>query len=234
METTVKLFYDAQCPFCVWYSQLLVKYNFLNKQDRVSFQQEINTYASHVNIELATTKIACLDQGNNQVYYGIDSLLFIISKRFPRLISIARWKPFYFLLTLLYAFISYNRKIIFPVKESAISCACTPQKSWTWRIVFITASIALTSILVTHFFNTWLQPFQNAHPFPDWILLVFQLIFQGLVFALLREKNFYDYLGHVTIVSFFGAVFLSILGFCLSLVVTFFLELDGLHQFHME
>jgi predicted DCC family thiol-disulfide oxidoreductase YuxK len=211
MKSSIKLFYDEKCPFCVWYSGILVRYHFLNVEDRVSYQLEAKKYNNRIDLEKATTKIACYDETEQTVYYGVDSLIFILSSRLPNLMRIAKFQPVYWILTQLYSFISYNRKIIFPSKDQ-ISCACTPQKNWFWRILFIGVLIFVTSLLVQSFFNRWFAYSMNNHPFPDWSLLILQLFFQGTFFALFKQTNLYDYLGHLTFVSFVGSLFLAVMG----------------------
>lgn len=222
MKTNVQLFYDEACPFCVWYSQQLVNLHLISQECRVSYQQNLGMFSEYIDQQRATSEIACFNQETSETYYGLNSLLYILSERFPRLVKVCHWKPVFILLRWLYAFISFNRKIIFPGKNRAVSCACEPQRSVTWRGLFIIVLTLLTSLQVNHFFHSWLFSYLQPHPQADILLLCLQLAFQACIFTGLKQESLYHYLGHLTFVSFSGSILLSFGSLFLSFTVPYF------------
>lgn len=208
MKANYTLLYDEACPLCKWYTGLFLKYGLLNEKGRMAYQQINTAVFPMVDLEKAKDKIACIDQTTGKVVYGIDSLLTIIGQRFPWIQKIGSWKIIHFLLSLLYNFISYNRKIIANSKKNSIECACDPSKNYPYRIAFLILISLATWAIVDTFFTRYLAEFLIKKPVNDGVLLIAQLAFQLIAFQLLRQKNSYDYLAHVAFVSFLGALLL--------------------------
>lgn len=225
------LLYDQDCPLCNWYTTLFVKYKFIRQSVRVPYHEfDFSAYA-HIEPILASNKIALCNRKNTNVLYGIDALGFILSNRFPWISTLMKWKPFYILMSWLYAFISYNRKIILPV-SCARTNACNPSRSLLWRSFFIIFSAIPVSILVTSYFLNHLQSYFIGNPlYGDLIYFSGQLLFQYLACRLLGEKNIYDYLGHLSIISLFGALLLFCLGLGLDFLQSIGLEISMLQPF---
>ncbi|MBK8683611.1 MAG: DUF393 domain-containing protein [Bacteroidetes bacterium] len=206
------LLYDQDCPLCNWYTTLFVKYKFISQSVRVPYQEFDFSAYPHIEPIQASNKIALCNQQNTEVLYGIDALGFILNNRFPWISTLMKWKPIYILMSWLYAFISYNRKIIIPV-SCARTNACNPSRSWLWRTFFMIFSAILVNILVTSYFLNHLPLYVIGNPlYGDLIYFSGQLLFQYLACRLLGEKNLYDYLGHLSIVSLFGALLLFFFG----------------------
>lgn len=208
METQLSLLYDEDCPLCRWYTAKFVQYGFLNPEGRISYSTHIDRLKQVVDPELAQNKIACIDHRTNQVSYGIDSLLLILGQRFKLIPIIGRFKPVNYLLRLLYQLITYNRKIVAPAPKQAIACACEPSRSILWRFLFIALITCITSRIIHWYFPLFFSGYLNATPVSDWMLLILQLGFQSICFWFFKQKNLYDYLGHLAFVSFLGSLLL--------------------------
>lgn len=217
MKTEVLIFYDQECPFCQWYSQKLVDFNFLKKSGRLSYQTQSDNYANQFDLNRAKNQLACYIPTQGKTKYGMDGLLFIIGQRLPLLEKVCRFYPIYYFLLALYALISYNRKVIFPGKTNRINCACDPDKSWFWRVVFVVTLSGITGLLVDQYFNLYLISYLNTVRINDIYLLLSQIVFQSMVFMILRQKDWYNYLGQIVFVSFIGSLSLYLILLILQL-----------------
>jgi predicted DCC family thiol-disulfide oxidoreductase YuxK len=224
------LYYDKDCPLCVWYTGIFLKYKLLKPKGRICYNDAILTGDFPFDEELARNKIALYNADTKQVMYGIDSMLEILAQAFPFIKIIGKFAPIYWFLNQLYNFISYNRKIVAPVHMCASKTSCIPTRSWFWRIVFLFFCGVVVHFIVTHFFTTYISRFYIGNKiYGDFILFTFQALFQVMCCFLFKEKNIYDYLGHLCFVSFIGALILQFfsIGLHLFSLVNINVELLG-------
>lgn len=203
------LIYDKHCPLCVWYTGQFVRYNLLQENERLPFHEAINRVDLKFDTENAQNKIAYIQPESGKVLYGIDSLLTILGKRFGWIEWVGKLPVIHLFLAILYAFISYNRKVIIPVSCEVLG-TCSPTKNWFWRIAFVLVIGLLLNLSVTHYFTVHLGNHFIGNPmYGDLFYFFGQFLFQGLVFWMLKQRNFYDYIGQVAFVSFLGALLLG-------------------------
>lgn len=224
----ISLLYDEDCPLCRWYTRLFVKYGILDTDGRISYNKYVVLYPTKVNADLAQTKIACINHQTNQVYYGIDGLLLVLGNRFKMIQILGNFKPINLLLKLLYLFFSYNRRIFAPVAKRTVECACEPPKSILWRSIFIVLLSFVTYLIVGWYFEHFLAHYMLPNTPNDLILLIAQIGFQWGAFLLFRQKNSYDYLGHLVFTSFLGALLLAFFGIGLHTLSLFRIETEFL------
>lgn len=147
METKrYRLYYDEHCPLCVAYTSWFVKWGILPECGRLPFSKIENEHAEGLNRERARNEIALVEVKNGQVFYGMDSLLELLNSRFPFVKPMARLAPVYFLLRQVYAFISYNRKVI-AGEGICNGKSCTPDFNVPYRWAFILFSGAISSFI---------------------------------------------------------------------------------------
>ena len=212
---TEYLLYDENCPLCIWYTRAFVKYGIISPEARLSYQIAEENQDIVFDRDRARTEIAFVSEGS-EPSYGVDSMLKVIGNKWNIIGYIGRILPIYWLLQLLYRFISFNRKIIAPT-TCQMECSCTPKFSLFWRITFIGFCGWITYYFVGNYFNVELTGYLKSDHFSfEFILFVGQLIFQTLVFKLLKQKDLFTYLGHVALISLMGALLLG--GFELILV----------------
>jgi predicted DCC family thiol-disulfide oxidoreductase YuxK len=216
--TNHTLIYDAECPLCNAYTSQFIKQGMLDKNGRTAFADFDFEGNAQIDKNLACNRIALINTSNNEITYGINSLLKVIGFSFPLIAKIGKQPLVYWFLNRLYNFISYNRKMIAPGKSPQNS-NCNPEKNLTYRLVFIVFCGLVVHFTVTWFFQTFLHSFLNHQMhFPDFVLYVSQFPIQALVFYGLKQKNFYDYAGQIAAVSLFGALLLGVLGVGLLLI----------------
>jgi predicted DCC family thiol-disulfide oxidoreductase YuxK len=229
--TNHTLLYDQDCPLCHWYTNLFLKYKLLDENGRIAFQEVDEANFPLVDFELARNKIALVNRINGEVYYGIDSLAKVLGTNFWIVSYFLKFKFIHWFFEQLYNFISYNRKIVIPVSCNK-SASCNPSRNWFWRIVFIFFCAVVVNLIVGHYFTRHLSSFFIGNPvYGDSIYFMGQLLFQWIVCLLLGERNWYDYLGHVSFVSFLGALMLGFFGLGLSLLGYFHIQIQLLQPF---
>jgi len=210
--TNHTLIYDAECPLCNAYTSQFIKQGLLDKNGRTAFANFDFENNKEIDKNLACNKIALVNSTNNEITYGIDSLLKVIGFSFPYIVKIGKQPLVYWFLNILYNFISFNRKMIAPGKSPQNS-ACNPTQNLKYRLTFIAFCGLVVHITVTWYFKSFLNPFLNTQiHFPDFVLYVSQFPIQALAFYSLKQKNFYDYAGQIASVSLFGALLLGALG----------------------
>lgn len=233
METANQqvLIYDKDCPFCRWYTGMFVKTGLLTEAGRIPFSEAIQDPELKFDLELSKNKIALLDHQSGNVKYGIDSLLTVLGNRFKWIEKIGNFPPIHFLLTLLYSFISYNRKVIAPSKCNG-TCDCTPDRNYFWRIAFIVACGLLVNCVTGLYFSIQLSRFFIGDPFfTDLLFFAAQIAFQFVFFKLLKQHNFYDYAGQVSFISALGALILLFFHFGLNTLNTMGIQTEMLAPF---
>ncbi len=161
-----------------------------------------------------------VDNVNQTVTYGIDSLLKVIGNSFPLIAKTGNLKPINWFLKKLYSFISYNRKVIIPGEISRNELQCVPDFNYRYRIAYLIFAIAITATILfkcAEIIPHYVQPNFGK----ELILASGQLFFQSLF--LLKEDKItrLTYLGNLMTVSLFGSLLLAPL-----LLLNYFIALN--------
>lgn len=202
------LLYDDDCPLCQVYTSGFIKVGMLDKNGRKPFSHISNEEQNYIDINRASNEIALIDNKNQTVIYGIDSLLKVIGFRFPIIENIGHLKPIKFLLKKLYAFISYNRKVIIPSKQkSNPNLECQPSFNVNYRLYYILFSVIVTMTTLFYFSNS-LAMLSETSILREGIITVGQLVFQGLLILKLGNQTILNYFGNLMTVSLLGSLIL--------------------------
>ncbi|MEZ5045373.1 MAG: DCC1-like thiol-disulfide oxidoreductase family protein [Chitinophagaceae bacterium] len=211
------LLYDKDCPLCRAYSKKFVQYGMLAPEGRISFQEIDFNKFSYVNFAEAKNRVALVFPEQKKVQYGLDSIITVLSNRFPLLKKIVRLSFVYYFLQMLYAFISWNRKVFF-ASQCSTNSVCNPSKNWTWRIALVIVCALIVNWSAGYYFTTFLHDYFKADVlYSDLIFFGVQIVWQYIVCLLLKERNWYDYIAHLAIVSFLGALLLFVFSILLSI-----------------
>ena len=207
------LLFDEECPMCTWYTAMFIKYGFLSSSHRISYNEAIRSRRFDFDEERGKNEIALLSEDTGEVHYGIDSLLRVIGNRWKWLERIGRTVPVYVVLRMLYFLISYNRKVIAPV-DCNKKGSCEPAFQPLWRWSFMLSCGLLVHLIVGRYFENYLP--DQLRPYSPWLnfsLFVAQILFQGITFTLLKQKNFTEYIGQLAVTSLLGAIVLGLIMF---------------------
>src|SRR5262245_5053417 len=131
------ILYDKDCPLCNLYTGAFIKSNMLGKNGREDFcSMKPNQYAN-LDYSSSRDEIALVNTNTGQITYGIDSLFKILSHAFPLLRLPFQFPVFRLFMSKLYAFISYNRKVIAPARQFELTGSCTPSFNLKYRWAYI-------------------------------------------------------------------------------------------------
>lgn len=203
------IFYDKECPACDLYTKAFVKSGMLDEQGRTPFTEMTHEQARQIECARAQDEIAMLNTKTGTVTYGIDSLFKIIVASFPVLRPLFACRPFYHAMRYLYAFISFNRKVIIPGKTFEKNNTCKPSYHRGYRLAYIIFAWMATSLLVWLYgdhMTYWLAPSNMTREF---LMCGGQVVFQGIVISLIDREKILYYLGNMMTVSLAGALLLT-------------------------
>lgn len=201
------LIYDEDCPLCRAYSGAFVKIGMLDDNGKMPYSEL--TACEFIDYKRAANEIALVDNVNKKTIYGIDSLLAVIGASFPIVEKIGHFTPIHFLLTKLYRFISYNRKVIMPNPKSAKNhVQCLPDFNIRYRILYIVFATLATAATLYAYANL-LPTFGKGNFLTEWNLAFGQILFQA-IFLIRKDLNtILDYIGNLVTISIFGSLLLT-------------------------
>jgi hypothetical protein len=135
--------YDNNCPMCQLYTQGFVQAQMLKPENRIAFTCLPPAIAEKIDLERSRHEIPLVDLAGGKTLYGLDSLLFMIGSRLPFLAKIAHFAPFYYFFKVLYALVSYNRRVIIQTPKQTEGFDCAPDFHVGYRLSFIGLSIGM-------------------------------------------------------------------------------------------
>ena len=194
------LLFDSQCPLCTAYSNAFVKARMLDKNGRQAYQEMEEEICIYVDKDKARNEIALVDKASGTVYYGIDSIFKVIANNYPSLKKVFQFSPFYWLMKKMYAFISYNRKVIVPPKKTGDTCV--PDLNIKYRIAYLIFTWFLSSLLLTSYATHLTDIIPPSNLYREFIICGGQIIFQSIVLLSLDRKKVWEYLGNMMTISF--------------------------------
>lgn len=202
------ILFDEECPMCMGYTQLFVKTGMLDQQGRVSYQKMPAEVCPIVDRQRAVNEIALVNIQNGEVTYGIKSLFKVIGYSMPVFKSLFNFAPFVWLMEKLYAFISYNRKVVIPaaIKTPGLQ----PDFKLTYRIAYLLFTWLVTAYILTHYAVLLTDFAPLGGEYREYLICGGQIAFQGLIILYYRKEKFWDYLGNMMTISCAGALLLLI------------------------
>jgi hypothetical protein len=202
------LLYDEDCPLCQVYTTGFIKAKMLDVNGRKSYCQLNENEQTFVDVNRASNEIALIDNKNQTVLYGIDSLLKVIGFSFPLIEKIGNIKPVKFFLKKLYSFVSYNRKVIIPSKiNTSIKLQCVPNFNYKYRFIFIGFVASITTIVLYNY-SLLIPSLPKASMTREFIIALGHLFFQSFFLLEFDKKTILNYTGNLMTVSLMGSLLL--------------------------
>ncbi|QKJ32177.1 DUF393 domain-containing protein [Mucilaginibacter mali] len=200
------ILYDAECPMCDIYSRAFIATGMLDKNGRAPYQQVLAGACPLVDRQRAVNEIALVNTQTGEVNYGIKSLFKVIGNAFPVFGPLFGFRPFIWLMSKVYAFISYNRKVIIPAKvdENAIQ----PTFSLFYRLLYLALTSLTVGFILTHYAGHLSPLVAIGKPYREYMICSGQVLFQGIIVSLYKPAKRWDYLGNMMSISFGGALLL--------------------------
>ena len=217
------ILYDADCPMCNLYTGAFTKSGMLDPDGRAPYQSILDPKnqapappgcpnLGNIDRDRAVNEIALIDTTTGEISYGIDSLFAIIGHSFSFFRPLFSWRPFRWTMRKLYAFISYNRKIIIPAPANA-TCSLKPAFSLRHRIAWLIFATVTAAAILTHYAKLLAGVLPVGGPLREYLVCSGQLFYQGMVISLIAPAKRWDYLGHMTTISLAGSLaLLPVLG----------------------
>ena len=202
------ILYDAECPMCKVYTKAFALTGMLDADGRAPYQNMPAIACPIVDQQKAVNEIALVNKTTGEVKYGIDSLFTIIAHSFPIFKPLFTFPPFIGLMRKVYAFISYNRKVIIPAAQN--TATIQPTFRLDYRIAYILFTAAIIGYALT----------------PRESQICFGAIgLQGIFILLYAPVKKWDYLGNMMTIALVGALFLTIAtGYSQAVITLMLLE----------
>jgi hypothetical protein len=197
---------DAQCPMCIAYSKTIVKSGVLDQNARETYQEISSEACLYIDKNKMRNELALIDRKNGIVYYGIDGVSKLMTSRYPFLKFVFAFTPFYWLIKKIYFFLSYNRKVITPVKKNEGSCI--PDLHIPYRIAYLLFTWVVSSLVLTYYSGLLNGMIPATKFYREFIICGGQIIFQALVIRFLAKDKIWDYLGNMMTISFAASLLL--------------------------
>jgi predicted DCC family thiol-disulfide oxidoreductase YuxK len=200
------ILFDAECPMCSMYTKAFVSTGLIEKTGRAAYQETALETCPLVDRQRAANEIALVNQATGEVTYGIVSLFKVFAVALPMLKPLFEYKPFIWLMSKLYAFISYNRRVIIPAKNEHY------QYQPTFKLHYRLAYLLITWVVTSYILTSYVHLMQGLLPigtgYREYLICGGQIIFQGILITIVAKNKKWDYLGNMMTISFAGALLL--------------------------
>jgi hypothetical protein len=209
MITDNKLLIDRDCPMCVLYGKCFTKLNWVDNNTITPYQTIGAEDTQHIDMHKAKSMIALHNSKTRETLYGIDSILRILSSNLPLLGKVLNTKSIKALLAALYAFISYNRKVLVRPSKTKSGLDCTPELVPFYRWMHLIVVAIFTGYILTAFYRPIFLHFGwEVYPMIEYAICFGQVVFQYVTHRIFFKKEPLEYLGHMSTVSMIGALML--------------------------
>ncbi|WP_231427135.1 DUF393 domain-containing protein [Pedobacter sp. Leaf250] len=200
------ILFDDECPMCFVYTKAFVKTGMLAVDGRESYQNASAHLCPLIDQQRAANEIALVNTETGEVTYGIRSLFKIIGNAIPLFQPLFQFKPFILLMSKIYAFVSYNRKVIIPseVKINAIQ----PSFKLHYRIAYLLLTWFFTALILTNYAQLLTDFVPLGGKYREYFICGGQILFQGMIISFYKKEKLWDYLGNMMTISFAGSILL--------------------------
>jgi hypothetical protein len=201
------ILYDAECPMCKLYTGQFVKTGMLGADGRAPYQQMPQAVCPYVDQKRAVNEIALVNTQTGEVEYGVKSLFKVIANSFPVFGPLFAFRPFIWLMSKLYSFVSYNRRVIAP-SAADDERAANPDFSLKLRIAYLAFTWLMVGFILTHYAGLLKGFVPLGNPYREYAICGGQIVFQGIIVSLYAPARRWAYLGNMMTISFAGALLL--------------------------
>ncbi len=202
------ILFDAECPMCKMGTRAFVKSGILEQEGRISYQEVAADVCPMVDRKRAANEIALINTETGEVTYGIKSLFKLFAIAMPIFKPLFLFAPFVWLMSKVYAFIAYNRRVIAPAPSTANSFAFQPDFRLNYRIAYLVFTWAITSYILSAYTHLMHGLLPYGHAYREYMICGGQILFQGLLVSIAAKDKKWAYLGNMMTISFAGSVLL--------------------------
>ncbi|WDF69184.1 DUF393 domain-containing protein [Sphingobacterium oryzagri] len=202
------ILFDAECPMCRLYTQAFVSTGMLDSNGRAAYQEFPAAACPLLDRQRAANEIALIDRKSGEVTYGIASLFKILATSFPLLKPVFLFQPFVWLMSKLYAFVSYNRRVIIPAGVKTTASEMQPSFKLRYRLAYLFMTWLFTAWILSAYAPLMSDLLPAGNGSREYLICAGQLFFQGAVISIVHPSKRWDYLGNMMTISFGGALLL--------------------------
>lgn len=204
------LIYDADCPLCRAYTKGLVMAGALPAENRVASHAITDpALVNRLDPVRQRHEIPCVNLETGEAQYGVEAILTVTQHRWPRFTRFIRDTVLFELGRRFYAFVSYNRRLLFPAPpERPHLMDLTPDFNLGYRLVFLV--LLFGTLLTGH-----LAAVGSVEPLAVGTLVAHLLVTGTYIVrhsSTTRLANSLDYLGHLGMSILLGG-FVKSIGF---------------------
>jgi len=204
-----KLLIDADCPMCQLYGKGFEKLQLIDSETVTPYQNAAEQYCWSVNLDRAKSEIAFIDLHTSETVYGIDAFIEIIGDKSQWLSRFLNFAPIHFVLSKLYRFISFNRKVIAYTSKPTQGLSCEPAVHKGYRWAYIITTAIFTGFILSIFGSKVSASLGFGYsPFLEYAICFGQIAWQGIAVGTAHHGKTLEYLGNMSSVSFLGALLL--------------------------
>ncbi|GAB4037834.1 hypothetical protein [Spirosoma jeollabukense] len=202
------IIYDESCPMCKLYTKGMVAADTTGNLTRIGSGQLTQDTINRIDPQRARHEIPLVDLDGGDTLYGVDTWIYAFGQRNKQIENLLSMHWLKVILQKLYAFISYNRRIIITSAPGRWQLFdLQPEFRIGYRIAFILVVFGLIGgLLATTIFPVWV-PAVVA-------LIVSQLIVTSLYLFSLHSDDFLqiilDYAGHLGMSVLIGCLLSAI------------------------
>ena len=201
------ILYDAECPMCGLYSKAFVRMGMLSIEGRQTYQHMPKEICPLVDQQRAVNEIALVDTETGEVSYGIKSLFKVIGHAIPVFNPLFSFDPFIWIMTRVYAFISYNRRVIIPANDLK-SHTMKPTFSLKFRLAYLVFTWLVSGLIFTGYIQL-ISPLGSIDfGLRGYFVIGLQMLVQGVLLGFFSPAKLWDYLGNMMTISLAGALLL--------------------------
>jgi len=202
------ILFDAECPMCDAYTRAFVKTGMLGNKGRAAYQSEINAACPVIDKQRAANEIALVDLDSGEVTYGIKSLFKIIGNAWPLFRPLFSFKPFIWLMSKIYAFVAYNRRVIIPAGKTGGAYTYQPAFKIHYRIAYLLFTWFCTGFILSRYVQLLTGLLPEGGQWREYFICGGQIIFQGIITSTFAKDRLWNYLGNMMTISFGGSLLL--------------------------
>lgn len=201
------ILYDAECPICKLYTQAFTQTGMLNADGRASYQHMPEVACPVVDRRRAVNEIALVNTQTGEVSYGIDSLFKVLGNAWPVFKPLFGFSAFAWLMRKVYAFISYNRRVIIPATHIE-GGSIQPTFRLSYRLLYLAFTWLVVAFILTHYAVKLAPLVPVGSAYREYLICGGQVFFQGIIISLYKPGKRWEYLGNMMTVSLGGALLL--------------------------
>ncbi|MCE7041885.1 DCC1-like thiol-disulfide oxidoreductase family protein [Dyadobacter sp. CY312] len=203
-----QILFDAECPMCKLYTKAIVNAGILDGDGRIAYQEVTEQACPMVDWQRAVNEIALINHQTGEVTYGIESLFKVMSAVVPGLHFLFSFKPFVWLMAKVYAFISYNRRVIIPPHTNSDHFQLQPTFRLYYRIAYIVFTWFVVGFILSAYAPLLTGVIPEGESYREYIICGGQILFQGLVILVVNKEKIWSYLGNMMTISLAGGLLL--------------------------